>query len=135
MSRIIAFFSNGIIVAMIAHALIGASLIWDKVLLERPETKNVINYVFWLGAMSTLGVCLIPFGFHWPGAAVFWIAFVAGLVHLAANYFYYDTLKLGEASQTLAIMGGFSPLFTYFIAIALLRQPLGGSGAYQSTPL
>ena len=39
----------------------------------------------------------------------------------------YDALKLGEASQTLAIMGGFSPLFTYLIAIPLLRQPLGGA--------
>jgi drug/metabolite transporter (DMT)-like permease len=56
---------------------------------------------------------------------VFWIAFAAGAVQLAANYFYYDTLKLGEASQMLAIMGGFSPLFTYLIAIGLLREPLG----------
>jgi drug/metabolite transporter (DMT)-like permease len=127
LTSLLSFFSNGVTIAAMAHTVIGLSLIWDKVLLERPETKNVINYTFWLGAMSILGLCLIPFGFHWPGANVFWIAFTAGIVQLAANYFYYDTLKLGEASQTLAIMGGFSPLFTYLIALALLKEPLGGS--------
>lgn len=120
-------FKNGIILAILAHAIIGLSLIWDKVLLERPETKNVVNYIFWLGAMSVFGLCLIPFGFHWPGKSVAAVAFGAGVVQLIANYFYYDTLKQGEASQTLAIMGGFSPLFTYLIAIALLKRPLGGA--------
>lgn len=120
------FLNNGIFVAIIAHGLIGLSLVWDKILLERPETQDVINYTFWLGAMSALGVFLIPFGFRLPGLRVFAIAFTAGAVQLAANYFYYDTLKLGEASQTLAIMGGFSPLFTYLIALALLKEPLGG---------
>ncbi len=107
--------------------MIGLSLIWDKVLLERPETRNIVNYIFWLGAMSILGLCLIPFGFHWPGARIFWIAFGAGAVQLIANFFYYDALKQGEASQALAIMGGFSPLFTYLIALALLKEPLGGA--------
>ena len=119
--------SNGILIAIIAHTVIGLSLIWDKILLERPETKNVVNYIFWLGAMSVLGLLLIPFGFHWPGQEVFWIAFTAGVVQLIASYFYYDTLKIGEASQTLAMMGGFSPLFTYLIALALLKEPLGES--------
>jgi drug/metabolite transporter (DMT)-like permease len=118
---------SGILIAILAHTVIGLSLIWDKVLLERPETRNIINYIFWLGAMSILGCLLIPFGFHWPGLKVFWIAFGAGVVQLIANYFYYDTLKRGEASQTLAMMGGFSPLFTYLIALAVLKEPLGGA--------
>jgi len=80
--------SNGILVAIIAHTVIGLSLIWDKILLESPETKNVVNYIFLLGAMSILGLLLIPFGFHWPGEKVFWIAFGAGIVQLIANFFY-----------------------------------------------
>ncbi|MGH9559157.1 MAG: EamA family transporter [Bryobacteraceae bacterium] len=121
------FVNNGIFIAILAHGLIGLSLIWDKILLERPETRNVVNYIFWLGAMSILGVCLVPFGFTMPARGVFAIAFGAGLVQLAANYFYYDALDAGEASQTLAIMGGFSPLFTYLIGVALLKKPLGGA--------
>ena len=127
MAELLAPFRNGVFVAILAHTLIGLSLIWDKILLEQPETRSVVNYVFWLGAMSILGLCLMPFGFHWPGAKLCLLAFGAGAVQLAASYFYYQTLNLGEASQTLAIMGGFSPLFTYLIAIPLLKEPLGHS--------
>ena len=118
---------NGILIAIIAHGVIGLSLVWDKILLENPETQDIINYVFWLGAISIFGLLLIPFGFHVPRWPVIVLAFSAGAIQLSANYFYYYALKLGEASQALAIMGGFSPLLTYLIAIPLLKQPLGGS--------
>jgi|ERR1700730_678430 drug/metabolite transporter (DMT)-like permease len=119
------FIRNGIFLAIIAHGLIGASLVWDKVLLRRPETRNLLSYVFWLGFISVFGLLLIPFGFHKPSFTVIILAFAAGLLHLVANFFYYAALKAGEASQTLAIMGGFSPVATALIAAGLLRHPLG----------
>src|SRR5665213_4388348 len=122
---------NGFFIATLAHALIGVSLVWDKILLRRPQTNDVVNYVFWLGAMSVLGLCLIPFGFRMPNLPLALLAFTAGVVHLVANYFYYAALKSGEASQTLAIMGGFSPLATFLIGLGLLNRPFGdfsGSG-------
>ena len=42
------FIRNGIVVAIIAHGLIGATLVWDKVLLRQPETRNLFSYVFWV---------------------------------------------------------------------------------------
>ena len=54
-----AFLKSGVLIALIAHGLIGISLIWDKVLLKQPETKNLVNYVFWLGAISIFGLVLI----------------------------------------------------------------------------
>jgi len=59
------FIHNGIFLAIIAHSLIGASLVWDKVL-RRPETRNLLSYVFWLGFISVFGLVLMPFGFHMP---------------------------------------------------------------------
>ena len=119
------FIHNGVFLAIIAHVLIGASLIWDKVLLRRPETRNLLSYVFWLGFISIFGLLLMPFGFHMPSLTVVILALAAGLVHLVANFFYYAALKAGEASQTLAIMGGFSPVATALIATGLLRHPVG----------
>jgi drug/metabolite transporter (DMT)-like permease len=119
---------NGIFIAVIAHGLIGVSLIWDKVLLQRPATKSLPSYVFWLGAMSVLGLLLIPFGFSMPSAGMAVLGFVAGVIHLAANWFYYRALKQGEASQTLAVMGGFSPLATALMGIPLLSRPIGRTG-------
>ncbi len=118
------FIKNGALVAIIAHGLIGISLIWDKVLLKNPGTKNLFSYVFWLGAMSVFGVLLVPFGYSTPSATLIWIAFVAGVIHLAGNFFYYAALKRGEASETLAIMGGFSPVATAAIGFALLTKQM-----------
>jgi drug/metabolite transporter (DMT)-like permease len=122
----ISFIHNGVFTALIAHGLIGISLVWDKVLLKRPETRNLPSYVFWLGAISIFGLALIPFGFTMTAAWVAGLAFGTGALQLVAVYFYYAALKMGEASQTLAVVGGFSPVATALIGIPLLRKQLGG---------
>lgn len=124
--HIIPFANNGVFVALIAHGLIGISLVWDKVLLKQPETTNLISYVFWLGAISIFGLILVLFGFTMPPLWVAALAFATGALQLAAVYFYYAALKTGEASQTLAVMGGFSPVATALIGIPLLKKQLGG---------
>lgn len=121
------FLANGTFLAIIAHGLIGISLIWDKILLNQPATKSLANYIFWLGAISIFGLILIPFGFKMPAWHLAGIAFLAGAVDLAASWFYYAALKAGEASESLAVTGGFAPLATALIAMPLLSKPLGGT--------
>ncbi len=120
------FIKNGVFMAIIAHGLIGISLVWDKILLKRPGTQNLFSYVFWLGAMSVFGVCLVPFGYTSPPLTLACIAFAAGVIHLAGNFFYYSALKKGEASETLAVMGGFSPVATAAIGYGLLSHQMSG---------
>lgn len=117
---------NGILIAIIAHGLIGISLVWDKVLLQRKGMQSLASYVFWLGAISIFGLVLIPFGFHMPSWKVVGIAIAAGFCDLAASWFYYAALKAGEASEELAVMGGFSPVATVLLAIPLLGARLHG---------
>jgi len=117
---------NGIFIAIIAHGLIGISLVWDKVLLQRKGTQNLISYVFWLGAISIFGLILIPFGFKFPSWQLAGLGFAAGVLDLIASFFYYWALKAGEASDELAAMGGFGPVATALIAMPLLKSPLGG---------
>lgn len=119
---------NGVLIAIVAHGMIGISLVWDKILLQRPATKSLASYVFWLGAISIFGLLLIPFGFHWPAFRMAAVAMVAGAADLAASWFYYSALKRGEASETLAVTGGFTPLATALIAIPLLSDPIGNHG-------
>jgi drug/metabolite transporter (DMT)-like permease len=121
-----AWLQNGILMAVMAHGMIGISLVWDKVLLGETRTRDVVNYVFWLGVISILGLLLIPFGFRWPGLRIAGLAVLTGILHMAAIYFYYSALQAGEASQTLAVMGGFSPVATMLIGLGLLPAPLGG---------
>ena len=120
------FALNGVLIAIIAHGLIGISLVWDKVLLQKRGTQNLVSYVFWLGAISVFGLLLIPFGFRWPGLRIAGLGFTAGVLDLVASFFYYSALKAGEASDEVAAIGGFAPVATALIAIPLLRKPLGG---------
>ncbi len=116
--------SGGIAIAILAHGLVGLSLVWDKVLLQQPATRNLANYIFWLGAMSVFGLLIIPFGFKMPHAGIAALGFTAGVADLAGTWFYYLALKRGEASHTLAVLGGFSPLATALIGIPLFSNPL-----------
>lgn len=95
-------------------------------LLKRPQTKNLLSYVFWLGVISIFGLLLIPFGLKLPAANVALTSFAAGLLDLVASYFYYAALKAGEASEELAAMGGFSPVATALLSIPLLKALVGG---------
>jgi drug/metabolite transporter (DMT)-like permease len=120
------FALNGVFIAIIAHGLVGISLIWDKILLRRKGMQNLASYVFWLGAISIFGLLLIPFGFHMPSLAVASIALCAGFCDLIATWFYYAALKAGEASEELAAMGGFMPLATVLLSIPLIGVDLKG---------
>ncbi len=115
---------NGVFMAILAHGLIGISLVWDKILLKQPRTTNLINYVFWLGAIGIFGLGVIPFGFHLPSKEVMLLGLATGALDLAASYFYYAALKAGEASGALAIMGGFSPMATVLFGEVLLRSAI-----------
>lgn len=120
------FIKDGVFIAIVAHGLIGISLVWDKVLLKNPGTKNLVSYVFWLGSISVFGVILVPFGYKGAPIGLIALAFSAGVIHLVGVFFYYAALKRGEASETLAIMGGFSPVATMAIAFPLLTHQLTG---------
>src|SRR5581483_12278915 len=108
---------NGVFLAIVAHGLIGISLLWDKILLKRRGTQNLLSYVFWLGAISIFGLVLLAFGFKMPPLGIAGLAFAAGLLDLIASYFYYSALKSGEASDELAAMGGFAPVATALFAL------------------
>ncbi len=117
---------NGVLIAIVAHGLIGISLVWDKILLKRKGMQNLVSYVFWLGAISIFGLVLIPFGFHMPSGKIAALALVAGFCDLLASYFYYAALKAGEASEELAAMGGFTPVATMALSIPLLGLRFSG---------
>lgn len=127
MHSIETIFLNGVLIAIVGHGLIGGSLVWDKVLLQRRETKNLLAYVFWLGAISVFGLIVGVFGFRIPTFEVAGLGFLAGVLDLVASFFYYWALKAGEASDELAAMGGFTPVATVVFSIPFLHTPAGGS--------
>ncbi|HEV2134429.1 MAG TPA: EamA family transporter [Terracidiphilus sp.] len=121
---------NGVLIAIVAHGLIGLSLVWDKILLKRKGTKDLSFYVFWLGAISIFGLLLIPFGFKMPPARIAILALLAGFCDLVATWAYYAALKSGEASEEMAATGGFTPLATVLLSVPLLGVHVAGLAGF-----
>lgn len=70
--RMTSILRNVPLLAVLAHGIIGASLVWDKALLKNRGTKNLVSYVFWLGSLSLFGVALVPCRYKSAGAGVIW---------------------------------------------------------------
>lgn len=115
---------SGILVAIAAQIFIGASLVFDKVLLKNRPTAATLTYVFWIGILEGTAIFLAPFGFNFPPLPVILLALGVGVVYLAALFFYYLALKFGEASQSLAIVGGFAPIATLFFSNLIMNARL-----------
>ena len=121
---------DGVLIAIVAHGLVGLSLVWDKILLKRQGTRDLSFYVFWLGAISIFGLLLIPFGFHMPSPRLALLALAAGFCDLVATWAYYAALKAGEASEEMAATGGFTPLATVLLSIPFLGVHLAGVSGF-----
>jgi len=115
---------SGILIAFIAQILIGASLLVDKILLKKDVRRSVPTYVFWIGILNIFGIALFPFGFATPPLWVAGLALATGAIFLAALFFYYRALTAGEVSHTLAIVGGFTPIATFFLGSIFLSSSL-----------
>lgn len=117
---------NGVFIAAVAHAMVGLTLVWDKVLLKQTATQSVVNYIFWLGVVGVFGCLVGVFGMRSPTMDLLLIGLASGALDLMGSWAYYKALQSGEASQTLTIMGGFGPLATALIARPLLGNQLHG---------
>lgn len=115
---------NGIILAVIAQVIIGISLIVDKTFLKEKVAGNVFAYVFWIGISNFFAIFVAPFDFVNPGFWPGFLAFLAGVFFFLALIFYYKALEGGEASSTLAVLGGFTPLATILASTIFLQEKL-----------
>lgn len=101
-------------VAIIAQIILGTSAVFDKMLLKR-SIFNPAAYTFWLGIFGGLAVVLIPFGvFELPVKSI-GIALIAGVLFLLAMLFLFLSLHKTEASKSLLLIGGITPVATLLI--------------------
>lgn len=101
-------------IAIIAQVILGTSAVFDKMLLKR-SVFNPAAYTFWLGILGGLAVVLIPFGvFALPVTAIA-TALIAGALFLLAMLFLFLSLHKTEASKSLLLIGGITPVATLLI--------------------
>jgi len=112
-----------LLVAVAAQFILGTSAVFDKSILKR-GFLDPWAYTFWLGVLGFFSVVLLPFGFQAISAPLVLLSFASGAVFILAILTMFLSLHRGYASETLPVIGGFSPVFTLFISFLLLKDQL-----------
>ena len=119
---------SGIFWALLGQLFLGLSLVIDKILLDqKPKKDQVLSYIFWIGLLNFVGLLFAPFGFAVPSTTTILLSLLAGAIFLISLTTYYIALAKGGVSSTLAIIGGFAPIATYFVAGFFSFSPLNAA--------
>jgi len=108
----------------LAQIVLGTSAVFDKFLLRRKFFDPLV-YTFWLGLLGIFALIVLPFGFGLLSLNTIAIAIIAGALFVLAMLFLFYALDYSEASATLPVIGGFSPVFTLIIGYFLMGSFLG----------
>jgi len=114
---------NWFVITVLAQIILGTSAVFDKFLLKRKFFDPLV-YTFWLGILGIFALLILPFG-SIPALNILIIAFIAGTFSVLAMLFLFYALDYSEASTSLPVIGGFSPIFTLIIGYFLLNSFLG----------
>ncbi len=101
-------------IAIIAQIILGTSAVFDKMLLKR-SIFNPAAYTFWLGVLGLFAVFLIPFGVFGLPVMTIGVALIAGALFLLAMLFLFLSLHKTEASKSLLLIGGITPITTLLV--------------------
>jgi len=108
---------NWLIVIITAYFLLAVVSLVDRYLLAgRPDPAV---YAFYVGILSVLVVIVAPFvEFFIPELLFLVLSFLAGSLLVAALFALYTGLEQFEASRIVTAVGGFIPLFSFFLVWA-----------------
>lgn len=112
--------------ALIGQFMLGTSAVFDKMLLKKGYFKPLV-FTFWMSVLGVVSLFLTPFGFVLPSAKIIAIAFASGVLFDVAMYLFFSALHKGDASGTLTITGGLSPIFTLTFSYLLLNSNITGA--------
>lgn len=112
------------LIAILAYFINAINVVFDKYLLSGRISHPLI-YTFYIGLLSIFALIFAPFGLYWPGFFQFFLSLLVGAVFLGAIMTYFFIVKRGEASRVAPVIGGFTPIFVFFLSYLLLGERLG----------
>ncbi len=115
---------NWLLIAIFAHFITALVFVTDKFLLSRTALRSS-PYAFYVGILSgLLSLFLIPFGFSSIPFGQILFSFVAGISFVLAILFFYESVRMGEVSRIVPIVGGAMPIFTFALTYFFLGERL-----------
>jgi drug/metabolite transporter (DMT)-like permease len=116
-----------IIPALAAYFLLAVVGLMDKVLLKT-AIVSPRAYAFYVGALSSAAVVLLPFGVvELADFCVLLAALASGVASVYALWAFYSALKVYEASRVITAVGALVPIFTLIFSVIFLDEQWGFS--------
>jgi len=112
-----------ILIALISHLITGVANVIDKVVVEK-YLKAASIYAFWVSALMSVSVVLIPFGVTMPGFQTVLLSLIFGAFFNAGFFFMNAGLLKGETSRVITAIGGSLPIFTLMLSYLFLGEVL-----------
>lgn len=107
-----------LIVAILSYILFSYVSLTDKFLLTGPPNPKI--YTFYAGTLGSLIVILIPFvGLPFLNLPKTIFTLATGAFFVFSLFFIYEGLKKYEASRIVPAIGGLTPIFTFFLTLAI----------------
>ncbi|MCD4705268.1 DMT family transporter [bacterium] len=114
-----------ILIAILAYFILSIVNIADKFLLGNviPNSKA---YTFLVGVLGLVVLVIAPWFLVWPGINLFFLNLIIGLLFPVALLFLYKSLKEGDTSKIITLVGGAIPIFTIFFSVVLFQERFTG---------
>lgn len=104
-----------ILIALSAYFFLAFANLIDKFLVDN-IIKSSRAYAFIVCLMGLLAFLIAPWFLTWSGWSWFLFYLVSGALFALALLFLYESLKQGEASRTIMVVGGTTPIFSLFFS-------------------
>ena len=110
-----------ILIALLAYFLLAVANLFDKFLVDNvlPSSKAYAFVACLGGAILLLGS---PWFLSWPGYFWFFFNLLTGCIFAVALWTLYEALRRGEASQTIVMVGGLTPIFSIIFSILFFKE-------------
>lgn len=107
--------------AIVAYLVLALVNLADKFLLDKVLPSS-LTYTFLVGILSLLALVIAPWFLEWPGWYLLLINIISGALFPLALLLLYRSLKEGEASLVIPLIGGSTQVFTILLAVIFLGE-------------
>ena len=112
------------LIIILAYFFLAIASLVDRYLLAGP-LSNPGAYTFFVGLLGGLSLIFTPFGFYVPDLSQIALSLLAGAVWILALFLFYLAISKSEVSRVAPAIGGFLPLFTFFISFVFFSKRNG----------
>ncbi len=112
-----------IIITIIAHLLNAIVFIIDKHLVSKTVLRPIV-YAFYSSVFQFIYLILIPFGFVLPEYKYAAICLFTGALFTLTLIVFYKAMQSAESTRVIPVVGGFTPVFTFFMAYIFVGERL-----------